>query len=314
LCAEAENVAADSTLRRTSRTYVDSLKERIELLEKKVTIPEEKPSPAAGAQLVNEPMPYKVNPSAEVVQSNRGDSAKHNGPTMSAYQQPVNDTSESSTNSDENDIALSDRPSPNPLSADQDTGLVHKLLSSSGHMAFDQSSGRHRYFGPTTTFHIYSDLHLDKAPRAARKAIQRTQKLMNSLSPQTYEYLLDLFWQFYNSGLHVVHKDAFCADMANGRTQYYSDMLHICILAIGYRFADRNRPDIQRLALPNRESTLHRAAKRMFEYELERPGGISSIQALLLLCDLECAVGRDNTGWVYGGTLSLRHRAKHPLT
>ena len=49
------------------------------------------------------------------------------------------------------------------------------------------------------------------------------------------------------------------------------------------------------------ESTLHREAKYMLDHELERPGGIPSVVALLLLGDLECGVGRDNLGWMYGG-------------
>jgi hypothetical protein len=39
----------------------------------------------------------------------------------------------------------------------------------------------------------------------------------------------------------------------------------------------------------------------MLDHELERPGGIPSVVALLLLGDLECGVGRDNLGWMYGG-------------
>jgi hypothetical protein len=39
----------------------------------------------------------------------------------------------------------------------------------------------------------------------------------------------------------------------------------------------------------------------MLDHELERPGGIPSVVALLLLGDLECGVGRDNLGWLYGG-------------
>ncbi|OCL04444.1 hypothetical protein AOQ84DRAFT_416253 [Glonium stellatum] len=50
-----------------------------------------------------------------------------------------------------------------------------------------------------------------------------------------------------------------------------------------------------------RESTLHREAKYMLDHELERPGGIPSVVALLLLGDLECQVGRDNPGWLYAG-------------
>lgn len=70
---------------------------------------------------------------------------------------------------------------------------------------------------------------------------------------------------------------------------------------MGYRFADKSRLDMQRIALPERESTLHREAKFMLDLELERPGGLPSIAALLVLGDLEVGVGRDNVGWMYAG-------------
>ena len=70
---------------------------------------------------------------------------------------------------------------------------------------------------------------------------------------------------------------------------------------MGYRGADMDRDDMKKISLGNRESTLHREAKYMLDIELERPGGIPSVQALLLLSDLECGVGRDNTGWMYSG-------------
>ena len=110
-----------------------------------------------------------------------------------------------------------------------------------------------------------------------------------------------LFWQHYNGVLHVVHEEAFNEDREAGRTQFYSGFLHICILAMGYRFADKSRPDMQRIALPDRESTLQREAKYMLDLELERPGGIPSIAALLILGDSEVGVGRDNVGWMYAG-------------
>jgi hypothetical protein len=36
-------------------------------------------------------------------------------------------------------------------------GLVHMLLSTRGHLSFDQLSGRLRFFGPTSNCHIYAD-------------------------------------------------------------------------------------------------------------------------------------------------------------
>jgi hypothetical protein len=108
---------------------------------------------------------------------------------------------------------------------------------------------------------------------------------------------MDLFWQHYNSYMHVIHQDAFHEDRENGGSKYYSPFLHICVLAMGFR----SRPDMQRITVSGRESTLHREAKYMLDYELERPGGIPSVIALLLLGDMECGVGRDNLGWLYAG-------------
>ncbi|KAK5158109.1 hypothetical protein LTR04_005309 [Oleoguttula sp. CCFEE 6159] len=163
-------------------------------------------------------------------------------------------------------------------------------------------SGRLRYFGPTTNCHVHSefDMIMEDTQESLEQA-RRAERIIRTLSLETQDYLMDMFWQHYNSVLHIVHKDAFHEDRENGRSQFYSGFLHICILAMGYRCADKSRPDMQRISLPQRESTLHREAKYMLDCELERSGGIPSVAALLLLGDLECGVGRDNLGWMYSG-------------
>jgi hypothetical protein len=129
--------------------------------------------------------------------------------------------------------------------------------------------------------------------------------LIRDLSPETHEYLLNLYWGVYNSHFHLVHKDAFNDDMETGGTQFYSILLHLSMLAVGFRYADKNREDIARLTAsgkaPSAISTMHAKAKSMISLELERPGGIPSIQALFLLADLECYVGNDATGWMLAG-------------
>jgi hypothetical protein len=196
--------------------------------------------------------------------------------------------------------------SPPVFPAPKKEGMVNRLLSTRGHLSFDQLSGRLRYFGPTTNCHVHSESGLvaDESRETMEQA-RRAERTIRLLSMETHDYLMDLFWQNYNSVLHVIHEEAFHEDRDNGRTQFYSPFLHICILAMGYRFADKNRPDMQRISVPNRESTLHREAKYMLEFELERPGGIPSVSALLVLGDLECGVGRDNIGWLYGGKFTL---------
>jgi len=181
--------------------------------------------------------------------------------------------------------------------------MVHRLLSTKGHLSFDQLSGRLRYYGPTTNCHIHSELAAENEEhnRQAVEQRRRTQRVLSTLPQDTQEYLMQMFWQYYNSVIHVIHRDAFEEGLSAGQGQFYSPFLHICILGIGYRHADKSRPDIMKISLPGKESTLHREAKYMLDYELERPGGITSIQALLLLGDLECGVGRDNLGWLISG-------------
>lgn len=131
--------------------------------------------------------------------------------------------------------------------------------------------------------------------------------ILPDLTPEAHDHLMELFWACHNSCIHLVHKDAFYDDQERGGTQFYSTLLHVCMLTISIRYASHTRPDIQRLELKGQVgSTLHAKAKYMGRNELERPGGIPSVQALLLLADIERTSGRDDTGWVFA---SERERA-----
>lgn len=178
---------------------------------------------------------------------------------------------------------------PSMLPLPKQDGMVSRLLSTSGHLSFDQLSGRLRYFGPTTNCHVHSELRnpLDTEQQVSAQT-RHARKIIHSLPLETYNYLMSLFWQCYNAVIHVLHHEAFNEDREAGRTQFYNEFLHVCVLAMGFRFADKSRPDIKKLAISQIESTLHREAKHMLNHELERLGGISSVAALLLLGDLEC--------------------------
>jgi len=177
--------------------------------------------------------------------------------------------------------------------------LLTKLSPCS--VRFDMASGRVRFFGPTTNLHILSSTSLTSNPER-QESHWPIAMLIRDLSPETHDYLMDLFWTCHNSVFHVVHKDAFEEDLESGSTQWYSMFLHFAILATGYRYSDKSRADIQRLMLHGQlSSTLHAKAKNMAKLELERPGGIPSVQALFLLGDLEAGCGRDDTGWMFAG-------------
>ncbi|KAI8687911.1 Zn(2)-C6 fungal-type domain-containing protein [Fusarium keratoplasticum] len=183
----------------------------------------------------------------------------------------------------------------------QQEDIIHRLLSTKGNLSFDQISGGLRFFGPTANSHVYAGSSDHYDTREPPEQVRQAEGIIRSLDPETHDYLVDNFFQYYNSAIQIIDREAFEADRQSPYPKFYSHFLHVTILAMGYRSADMDREDMRRITLRRRESTLHREAKAMLDSELERPGGIPSVQALLLLGDLECGVGRDNTGWMYSG-------------
>ncbi|RDL31452.1 Zn2 DNA-binding protein [Venustampulla echinocandica] len=288
----------DERRRPISKGYVSSLTDRIALLE---TMLKE-----AGREIPPANYPPKTRAEATASQNDSSSVPDQQYGHQNTTPRSTSDESmdgDNGCNKNENNIPnsiLKVHPPPQ-IQASKKEGLVHMLLSTRGHLSFDQLSGRLRFFGPASNFHIYADSNPPPESRGTPEQLQRTQRAISSLSSETHDYLMDLFWEYYNSVLHIVHKEAFMEDMQNNNSKYYSSFLHICILAMGYRYADLRRGDMKMITLGNRECTLQREAKYMLDMELERPGGIPSVQAFLLLGDLECGVGRDNTGWMYAG-------------
>ncbi|KAF1846269.1 uncharacterized protein K460DRAFT_339333 [Cucurbitaria berberidis CBS 394.84] len=294
----------DERRRPISRAYMCSLTERVALLETMLKERGEDLPPANhppktrhGSQRNEDLSP---NHKATDSQSNQQDNSSPGSQLSPQDDYPELDQQHEYNGSPHNDAESAG--SPAMLPPPKRDGMVSRLLSTRGHLSFDQLSGRLRYFGPTTNCHVHSEmLNPFDSTREMSEQARRADKIIRSLPLETYDYLMDLFWQCYNPVIHVLHQEAFNEDREMGRTQFYSGFLHVCVLAMGFRFADKERMDILRISLPGKESTLHREAKYMLDHELERPGGVPSVVAMLLLGDLECGVGRDNLGWLYAG-------------
>ncbi|KAL1901977.1 hypothetical protein Sste5346_001683 [Sporothrix stenoceras] len=206
-----------------------------------------------------------------------------------------------------------------------DTASVVRSLVPSP-IRFDMSSGRVRYFGPTTNMNVLTHIppnadgqgtdgqQLRRTPSGGIMGRRQPENhwpiclVVRDLSAAAHDYLMDQYWTCYNSVLHLVHLDAFNHDLERGGTQFYSLFLHLAMLATGFRFADKTRTDVQRLAVaPGGRfgSTLHEKAVALAKLEFDRPGGIPSIQAFGLLADVEFNIGRDESGWLFAG-MSLR--------
>ncbi|PVH68817.1 hypothetical protein DL98DRAFT_474418 [Cadophora sp. DSE1049] len=291
-----------------SKAYMSALTNRVAMLESMLV--------ETGKELPPANYPPKIRPeappapAAPVPQDSDVYEQQHD-PDPAAQSTTPRSTQDSSSDGDNNyqndgSMLLTEtHPPPNTQSRAQNSNkrelLVRMLLSTRGHLSFDQLSGRLRFFGPASNFHIYADSTTPRDSGESLEQTRRTERIIRSLTIETHDYLMDLFWEYYNSVLYIVHKEAFYEDMQDSKNKHYSGFLHINILAMGYRFADMEREDMKKITLGNRECTLHREARYMLDLELERPGGLPSVQAFLLLGDLECGVGRDNTGWMYAG-------------
>ncbi|KAK5455001.1 hypothetical protein LTS15_005721 [Exophiala xenobiotica] len=187
------------------------------------------------------------------------------------------------------------------MSAGPSKSLIDRLISPGGQVRYDRSSGRLRPVNPIIALHQLGDLRPGFATGNSREKDRRVDRLLRELNPETHDHLMECFWLYYDPVMQVVGRKLFEEDRRSGGGLTYSGFLHLCILAMGYRYADPKRADIQKLTLRDKESTLHREAKYLVELEFEEPGGIPSVQALLILGQLESGSGRDGVGWIYAG-------------
>lgn len=180
---------------------------------------------------------------------------------------------------------------------------------------FDMASGRVRYFGPTTNLNVLSACSPSSTVAGPAESRRSSHwpicMIVRDLSPETHDYLMDLYWACHNSVIHMVHLDAFYSDQDKGGTQFYSTFLHLTMLATGFRYADKTRSDVKMMASSgagagSASSTLHEKARAMAKLEIDRPGGIPAIQAFALMRGLEFSCGRDDTGWIFTGKFEAR--------
>jgi hypothetical protein len=179
--------------------------------------------------------------------------------------------------------------SPSVLSLSRDGSMVNRLLSTRPYFSFDQQNHPLRFFGPSNNRHVYAEVGNSPTPTVqTQRVTTRANTTIASLPIATHDYLMDLFWHCYNPFIQLLHRDTFLEGRNRGDSQVYSAFLHVCVLAIGFRFANKDETDVKTISLPQMESTLHREAKQLLSQGLDQLSGIPSVIALLLLSDLEC--------------------------
>jgi hypothetical protein len=193
------------------------------------------------------------------------------------------------------------------------TTLRHSLFSPV-QIVFDRSTGRVQYFCPSNCFKRYFNDHVRRHPGIApsRHVERHSYRILADVPTHVQDYLLGLFWDRYNETFHMIDKRAFYEDFKTGESTSYSGLLHISCLAMGFLFADKKNRAMQHVTLPNNTSVFYREVKYVLDGELEEPQGLTTIHAMLVLSDIECALGRDDIGGLYAGMLLRLFYSRHP--
>ncbi|KAK4182417.1 hypothetical protein QBC35DRAFT_172478 [Podospora australis] len=304
----------DERRRPISKAYMSSLSNRIALLEEMLKERGVSPPPAVHPPKTRQDALTRQQEDADARERSASFEPKHGSSTETQIPTPPGSGDEDVLISEaepiSNTVSTSLTPSvPSPSLIDplllQDAssntdGDVRRLLSARGSHSFDPSAGRIRFFGPTANSHVHGKSSCLLDPQGRPDSARRVVGIIESLGTFTHNYLLKCFWE-HNFDSVVVDQAAFETGRASKDARFYSPFLHLTLLAIGFRFADRSREDIKAISVGSRESTLHREAKSLLEVELEQAGGVPSVQGILLLADLEFGAGRDSTGWMYLG-------------
>ncbi|KIW99243.1 uncharacterized protein Z519_00906 [Cladophialophora bantiana CBS 173.52] len=178
---------------------------------------------------------------------------------------------------------------------------IWSLIYGPDRFIYDREKGRIHYFSPSTCYKRYlnSDDHATLKPSHLDK---HSYRILAEIPVDLESYIMDLFWNRYNNTLCVIDRQAFQNDQSSGGSTYYSVFLHLVCLAMGFRFADESRPGMQQVMLNDSSSVFQREAKFLLDRELEDPRGLTIIQAMLVLSDLECASGRDDVAGMHIAT------------
>ncbi|KAH7628319.1 fungal-specific transcription factor domain-containing protein [Sordaria sp. MPI-SDFR-AT-0083] len=301
----------DERRRPISKAYMSSLSNRITLLEEMLRERGVAPPPAvhppktrqeAKEMQEHEQHDVRFREDFETPGPNQANSSMAadtpSPPKFSVEETQTDPVGDDNNNKQTSEAAPSNDSTLFPEFTSQWNGDVRQFLGVKSR--FSVMSGRLQYFGSTASSHVHAQNTSQPSPPTIDHA-SRVERVIRILGSSTHDHLMSCFWVHYNPTVQVVDREIFDSGRKSQNPRHYSVFLHITMLAAGYRFAERSREDVKRLILGNWESTFHRESKSMLDAELERPGGIPSTQALLILADLEFGAGRDSTGWMYSG-------------
>ncbi|KAL3487352.1 fungal-specific transcription factor domain-containing protein [Aspergillus germanicus] len=192
-------------------------------------------------------------------------------------------------------------------SAEDIEGLIDELSDRLGTLHVEPG-GKTQFYGPTSTFNLADMLNAtySKAHSTAQSdALECLTRLgANGTAPAALEnHLINLYFCWQDPSFHVVDRGIYDEAMAKWYamedTSFYSESLRNAMCALGACFEARYHTQFVTFPKSLVEFFGERA-KALLEMELDSPS-IATVQALVILSNLESGSGRDARGWLYSG-------------
>ncbi|KIW51610.1 hypothetical protein PV05_10314 [Exophiala xenobiotica] len=199
-------------------------------------------------------------------------------------------------------IELRDTPT-QVYTANTHNNLISRLCQRQSQLN-SNAEGQYKFFGPTSSLHLTESVSLTILGAWGESLVHEDFWTIDDIGPETPDHLLDLYWDYQHTVLQVLHKATFLKCLQTRQPKYVSKALLYSIFACAARISPR--PAVKALALPRDDDldeaqpSLIATAARYLEEELKRPQ-ITTIQALLLISVVYCALGRDTKGWLLTG-------------
>ncbi|KAK5404219.1 hypothetical protein LTR06_009778 [Exophiala xenobiotica] len=187
--------------------------------------------------------------------------------------------------------------------ANSHNNLISRLCQRQSQLN-SNAEGQYKFFGPTSSLHLTESVSLTILGAWGESSVHEDFWTIDDIDPETQDHLLNLYWDYQHTVLQVLDKTTFLKCLQTRQPKYVSKALLYCIFACAARISPR--PAVKALALPRDDDldeaqpSLIATAARYLEEELKRPR-ITTIQALLLISVVYCALGRDTKGWLLTG-------------
>ncbi|OJJ42372.1 hypothetical protein ASPZODRAFT_105265 [Penicilliopsis zonata CBS 506.65] len=213
----------------------------------------------------------------------------------------------SSARASRNPINPSAGASQNPVNPPRDP--VDDLTDIYGRLDVAED-GHLRYFGASSYFNMLRrpPYDGDTTARGHLPMLSPSPALSSFPAPtqvdiprEVQDHLLDLYWTWQNPWQYLVHKDAFCRALEQGRhDEYCTPLLLHSVLALAARYSD----DISLRTDPADANTagdrLQWTAKSILQSEVEHPT-VSTVVSVAILALREMSTNREAIGWTYIG-------------